>query len=86
LEQPDRSVVPRSIEILRGEFLDEVVIIGKIVILWPLASWVFWGERFLRMTLDEPDMAARCIDRLREIAITFGLSQIAYGGDALIVT
>ena len=37
------------------------------------------------MTLDEPDMAARCLDRLKEIAITFGLAQIAAGTDALTV-
>ena len=37
------------------------------------------------MTLDEPDMAARCLDRLKEIAITFGLAQIAARTDALTV-
>ena len=37
LEHPDSSVVPWSIEILRGEFHDEVASVGKVVGLSPLA-------------------------------------------------
>ena len=37
LEHPDCSAVPRSIEILRSGFGDEVAIVGKVVGLWTLA-------------------------------------------------
>jgi uroporphyrinogen-III decarboxylase len=62
-----------------------VAIVGKVVGLWTLGCQLFGVERFLMMTVDEPDMAARCSDRLKEIAITFGLAQIAAGADALTV-
>ena len=85
LEHPDSSVVPGSIEILRGEFRDEVAIIGKVVGLWTLAYQLFGVERFLMMTVDEPDAAMRCLDGLKEIAVLFGLAQMAAGADALTV-
>jgi [methyl-Co(III) methanol-specific corrinoid protein]:coenzyme M methyltransferase len=68
LEHPDSSVVPRSIEILRREFHDEVAIVGKVVGLGTLAYQLFGVERLLMMTVDEPDMAARCLDRLKDPA------------------
>ncbi|MCH7738465.1 MAG: MtaA/CmuA family methyltransferase, partial [Chloroflexi bacterium] len=43
----------------------------------------FGVEPFLLMTVDDPDMTMRCLDRLKEISVLFGEAQIAAGADAL---
>ena len=83
LEHPDNRTITQSIEILNKELGKEVAIIGKTMGPWTLAYHVFGVEDFLIMTIDDPDMVKRCLDKLKEISVLFGEAQIAAGADAL---
>lgn len=83
LEHPDNLTITKSIEILDKELGKEVAIIGKTMGPWTLAYHVFGVEKFLIMTIDDPDMVKRCLEKLKEISVLFGEAQIAAGADAL---
>ena len=83
LEHPDNIAITRAVEILKRELGDEVAVIGKTMGPWTLAYHVFGVEPFLLMTVDDPDMTMRCLNRLKEISVLFGEAQIAAGADAL---
>jgi MtaA/CmuA family methyltransferase len=83
LEHQDCITIIRAISILKEEFRNEVAIIGKTMGPWTLAYHVFGVERFLLMTVDDPDMTMRCLDKLKQVSVLFGEAQIAAGADAL---
>ena len=83
IEHPDNQTIIKSIEMLRSEFGDEVAVIGKTMGPWTLAYHVFGVESFLIMTVDDPDLVKRGLDKLKEISVLFGDAQIAAGADAL---
>lgn len=83
LEHPDNQTIIKAIEILKQELGDRVAVIGKTMGPWTLAYHVFGVEDFLLMTVDDPDMVKRALDRLKEISVLFGEAQIAAGADAL---
>jgi [methyl-Co(III) methanol-specific corrinoid protein]:coenzyme M methyltransferase len=83
LEHPDAVTITQSIRILKEEFGEQVAIIGKTMGPWTLAYHVFGVERFLLMTVDDPDMTRRCLDKLKAVSVLFGEAQIAAGADAL---
>ena len=83
LEHKDTSTIIRSIEILAQNFKKEVAIVGKTMGPWTLAYHVFGVEKFLLMTIDDPEMTKRALDKLKEISVMFGLAQIAAGADVL---
>ena len=83
LEHPDNLAITKAIEILKKELGDRVAVIGKTMGPWTLAYHVFGVEPFLLMTVDDPDMVKRSLDRLKEISVLFGEAQIAAGVDAL---
>ncbi len=83
LEHPDTRSVTGAIEILKQEFGDEVAIVGKTMGPWTLSYHVFGVERFLLMTVDEPDMVMQGLHRLKEISVLFGQAQIDAGADVL---
>ena len=83
LEHRDTLTITRSIEILKSEFGDGVAIVGKTMGPWTLAYHVFGVERFLLMSIDDPDMTMDALHRLKEISVLFGEAQIAAGADVL---
>lgn len=83
LEHPDVQCVIKATEILKSELGDEVAILGKTMGPWTLAYHVFGVQQFLLMSIDEPDMALRCLHLLKEVAVLHGEAQIAAGADAL---
>ena len=83
LEHQDTTTIIRSIEMLRSEFGDTVAILGKTMGPWTLAYHVFGVERFLLMSIDDPEMTLDALHRLKEISVLFGEAQIAAGADAL---
>ena len=85
LEHPDCQTVFKAIEILRKQFGGEVAIVGKAIGLWTMAYQVFGVENFLMMTVDDPDMARRCLDRLKEVIMLSAEAQVAAGADVLTV-
>ena len=83
LKHPDNLAISQAIEILKAEFGDEVAIIGKTMGPWTLAYHVFGVENFLLMTVDDPDLVKRCLDKIKELSVIFGQAQIDAGADVL---
>jgi [methyl-Co(III) methanol-specific corrinoid protein]:coenzyme M methyltransferase len=83
LEQPETRCVLESITELKRRWGDEVAIIGKTMGPWTLAYHVFETQRFLLMTVDDPDEVKRSLDALKELTVRFGLAQIEAGADVL---
>ena len=83
LEHPHTQVTIKSIEILKKEFGDEVAILGRAMGPWTLSYHVFGVENFLLMSIDDPDMTMRCLNKLKEVSVLFGQAQIDAGADAL---
>ena len=80
---PDTRCVTDAIKILRKQFGNEVCIIGKTMGPWSLGYHCFGVEKFLLMSLDDPDKTRRCLDLMKKITIDFGNAQIDAGADAL---
>ncbi len=83
LNHPDMTCVPEAIKILRREYGDEVAIIGKTMGPWSLGYHCFGVEPFLLMSLDDPDKTKRCLDRMKDLTIEYGIAQIEAGADAV---
>lgn len=83
LTHQDTKCVLDAIKILRREFGDEVAIIGKTMGPWSLGYHCFGVEKFLLMSLDDPDKTRRCLDKMKKSTIDFGRAQIEAGADAL---
>ena len=82
-EHQDIKAVLKSLEILQKTYGKEVAIIGKAMGPWTLAYHVFGVEKFLLMSIDDPEKTKLCLDKLKEISVAFSLAQIESGADAL---
>ena len=76
LQHQDNLAIIESIKILKQEFGNEVAIIGKTMGPWTLAYHVFGVETFLLMSIDDPDLTIKCLNKLKEISVLFGQAQI----------
>jgi [methyl-Co(III) methanol-specific corrinoid protein]:coenzyme M methyltransferase len=83
LDHPDTRCVLEALRLLRRRFGDELAIIGKTMGPWSLGYHCFGVERFLLMSLDDPEQTMRCLELLKEVTVAFGLAQIEAGADAL---
>lgn len=83
LNHSDIRCVLEAIRILKREFGGRVAIIGKTLGPWTMAYHCLGLEPFLLMTVDDPDKARLCLDKLKELTVLFGLAQIEAGVDAL---
>ena len=83
LQHQDNLAIIDSIKILKQEFGNEVAIIGKTMGPWTLAYHVFGVETFLLMSIDDPELTIKCLDKLKEISVLFGQAQIDAGADVL---
>ena len=83
LTHPDTACVLDAIRRLKAEYGNEAAVIGKTMGPWSLAYHCFGVERFLLLSLDDPDATKRILDRLKEATIAFGVAQIEAGADAL---
>jgi len=83
LKHRDTQCVLEAIKILRKRFGDDVCIIGKTMGPWSLAYHTIGVEKFLLMSLDDPDKTRRVLDKLKKVTIDFGMAQIEAGADAL---
>ncbi|MBB30366.1 MAG: methyltransferase [Gemmatimonadetes bacterium] len=83
LTHQDTNCVLEAIRILKDEYGDEVVVIGKTMGPWSLGYHCFGVEPFLLMSLDDPDKTKKCLDRMKKATIDFGVAQIEAGADAL---
>jgi len=83
LTHPDTACVLDAIRRLKAEYGDEAAVVGKTMGPWSLAYHCFGVERFLLLSLDDPDATKRILDRLKEATVAFGVAQIEAGADAL---
>ena len=83
LTHPDTKCVLDAITLLRKEFGNEVAIIGKTMGPWSLGYHCFGVEKFLLMSLDDPDKTRLCLEKMKKATIDFGRAQIDAGADAL---
>jgi [methyl-Co(III) methanol-specific corrinoid protein]:coenzyme M methyltransferase len=83
LTHPDTRCVLDAIRLLRQSLGDRVAIIGKTMGPWSLAYHTFGIEPFLLMSLEDPDRTRRCLERLKEATVQFGVAQLEAGADAL---
>ena len=83
LTHPDTKCVLDAIRILKKEFGDEVAIIGKTMGPWSLGYHCFGVEKFLLMSLDDPDKTLHCLEKMKQATIEFGRAQIEAGADAI---
>jgi [methyl-Co(III) methanol-specific corrinoid protein]:coenzyme M methyltransferase len=83
LMHPDIRCVLEAIKILKKQYGDEVAIIGKAMGPWTQSYHCFGLENFLIMSVEDPGKTRKCLDRLKEATLQFGLAQIEAGADAL---
>lgn len=83
LDHSDIRCVLEAIRMLRKEFGGRVAIVGKTMGPWTMAYHCLGLEPFLLMTVDDPDKARLCLDKLKELTVLFGLAQIDAGVDTL---
>ncbi|MAE67194.1 MAG: methyltransferase [Phycisphaeraceae bacterium] len=83
LTHPDTKCVLDAIRLLRRELGDDVAIIGKTMGPWSLGYHTMGVEKFLLMSLDDPDQTKKCLDLMKQVTVDFGRAQIDAGADAL---
>ena len=83
LQRPETDCVLRSIAELKRRWGEEVAIVGKTMGPWTLGYHVFGTQKFLLMSIDDPDEVKRSLDILKELTVRFGVAQIEAGADAL---
>lgn len=82
LAHPAIVVVLDALAILRERYPD-VAIIGKVFGPWTLAYHLYGVERFLTMTLDDPDGVRRILRELLPLPALFAARQFQAGADAV---
>ena len=75
-------MVLEALRLLRERYPD-VALIGKVMGPWTLAYHLFGVERFLMMTLDDPDEVHRVLRALMPLPELFAREQVRAGADAV---
>jgi methylthiol:coenzyme M methyltransferase len=83
LKQPPIQAALDAIRTLRGEYGDQVAIIGKVMGPWTLSYHLHGVQSFLMETLLEPEKVRAFLDRLKGVPLLFGKAQISAGADML---
>ena len=82
LAHPAIIVVLDAIRILRDRF-PQVALVGKVFGPWTLAYHLFGVERFLIMTLDDPDEVQAILGALMPLPALFARAQLDVGADMI---
>jgi len=82
LRHPSMVVPCDALRILRQRYPD-VALVGKVFGPWTLAYHLFGVERFLMMTLDDPDEVRRILEALVLLPAFYAHEQIAAGADVI---
>lgn len=85
LDKPSVRAVLDAIRTLRSRYGHRVAIVGKTMGPWTLAYHMHGVQDFLLATIDDPSRVRRFLDRLKEVTVLFGRSQIAAGADVLCI-
>lgn len=82
LRHPALVVVLDALKLLRERYPD-VALVGKVFGPWTLAYHLFGVERFLMMTLDDPDEVHRILEMLMPLPELFARKQLEAGADVI---
>ncbi len=83
MDHPDLVCVLDAIKLLRRDLGDDVAIIGKTMGPWSMAYHCFGVEKFLLLSLDDPEATKEILHKLKKVTIDFGNAQVEAGVDAL---
>jgi [methyl-Co(III) methanol-specific corrinoid protein]:coenzyme M methyltransferase len=83
LDAPSVRVVLDALGILRREYGERVVVVGKVMGPWSLSYHMMGVEDFLVSTLGDPDRARRSLEVLKEVTIAFARAQMKAGADII---
>jgi len=79
LESPAIQVVLEALRLLRAQFGENVVIVGKAMGPWSLSYHMMGIEEFLISTKTDPDKVRRSLERLKEVTLAFARAQMQAG-------
>ena len=83
IEAPAVQVVLDALEILRKEYGERVVIVGKVMGPWTLSYHMMGVEDFLISTLQIQARAQRSLEILKSVTIDFAVAQMRAGADVI---
>jgi [methyl-Co(III) methanol-specific corrinoid protein]:coenzyme M methyltransferase len=83
IETPPIQVVLESLRLLRQQYSDQVVIVGKVMGPWTLSYHMMGTEEFLISTKLDPDRVLRSMNTLKAVSLAFAQAQIRAGADII---
>ena len=81
MDPPSIRVVLDALSLLRRQYGDRVVIVGKAMGPWSLSYHMMGVEEFLISTITDPGRARRSLEALTEVTIAFARAQVHAGAD-----
>ena len=81
MDAPSIRVVLDALSLLRRQYGDRVVIVGKAMGPWSLSYHMMGVEEFLISTITDPGRARRSLEALTEVTIAFARAQVHAGAD-----
>lgn len=85
METAPIRVVLEALRILREQWGDKVVIVGKAMGPWSLSYHMMGAEDFLVSTIEDPGKAQRSLEVLKEVTIAFARAQMQAGADVICI-
>jgi len=83
MDAPSIQVVLDALSLLRRQYGDRVVIVGKAMGPWSLSYQMMGVEEFLISTITDPGRARRSMEVLTDVAIAFARAQVQAGADII---
>jgi MtaA/CmuA family methyltransferase len=83
MDSPPIQVVLEALRLLRQQYGDRVVIVGKVMGPWTLSYHMMGMEEFLVSTKLNPDRARASMETLKEATMAFAEAQIQAGADII---
>jgi len=83
MDAPSIRVVLDALSLLRRQYGDRVVIVGKVMGPWSLSYHMMGVEEFLISTITDSGRARRSLEALTEVTIAFARAQVQAGADII---
>jgi [methyl-Co(III) methanol-specific corrinoid protein]:coenzyme M methyltransferase len=83
MEAESIEVVLEALVILRKDFGDRALVVGKVMGPWSLSYHLMGVEQFLLSTLDDPGKANQSLELLKSVTVQFANAQARAGADVI---
>jgi [methyl-Co(III) methanol-specific corrinoid protein]:coenzyme M methyltransferase len=83
MDAPAIRVVLEALNLLRREFGDRVVVVGKVMGPWSLSYHMMGVETFLISTIRDRARAQHSLDTLKSVTVAFAKAQMQAGADVI---